>query len=192
MLAHLVAGDSYPSVVIPDLSRKLAHGIPNLSKQLHSRLLNGSSTAGLAHLANHTCCPHHRNSELQILSVWQEDQTSAILQGPAGDGPGACNLTAPGRTLVASLRATNLIRKGTPVLTCYRNTSSAGTTAQLIKERETLSRMFKCSCRLCGGSCRVSGSVVGLGPAIPFSLLDPKSQCRGGRILTQSLRRRSR
>jgi len=104
-ILYPVAGDSYPSVVIPDLSRKLAHGIPNLSKQLHSRLLNGSSTAGLAHLANHTCCPHHRNSELQILSVWQEDQTSAILQGPAGDGPGARNSTAPGRTLVASLRA---------------------------------------------------------------------------------------
>jgi hypothetical protein len=187
-----VAGDSYPSVVIPDLDRELAHGLPNLSKQLRSRLRHGSSTAGLVHLANHTCCPHHRNSELQILSVWQEDWTSSTLQGPAGDGSGAQKPTAPGRTFVASLKDTKLIRKGTPVLTCYRNTSSAGTTAQLIKERETLSRMFKCSCRLCGGSCRVSGSVVGLGPAIPFSLLDPKSQCRGGRILTQSLRRRPR
>jgi len=70
---YLVAGDSYPSVVIPDLDRELAHGLPNLSKQLRSRLRHGSSTAGLVHLANHTCCPHHRNSELQILSVWQED-----------------------------------------------------------------------------------------------------------------------
>ena len=81
-----VAGDSYPSVVIPDLDRKLAHGLLNLLKQLRSRLRNGSSIAGLVHLANHTCCPHHRNSELQILSVWQEDRTSAILQGPAGEG----------------------------------------------------------------------------------------------------------
>jgi len=96
-----VAGDSYPSVVIPDLERKLAHGLPNLSKQLGSRLRNGSSTAGLAHLANHTCCPHHRNSVLQILSIWQEDRTSAILKGPAGDGPGARNSKAPGR-IVAS------------------------------------------------------------------------------------------
>ena len=66
---YLVVGDSYPSVVIPDLDRKLAHGLPNLSKHLRSRLRNGSSMAGLAHLANHICCPHHRNSELQILSV---------------------------------------------------------------------------------------------------------------------------
>jgi len=79
---------------------------------------------------------------------------------------------APDGTLVASLRATKLIRKGTPVLTCYRNTSSAGTTAQLIKECETLSRMFKCSCCLCGGSCGASRSVVGLGTAAPSSLLD--------------------
>jgi len=56
----------------------------------------------------------------------------------------------------------------------YRNTSSAGTTAQLIKERETLSRMVQCSCCLCGGSCGASGSVVGLGPAAPSSLLDPE------------------
>ena len=128
-------------MVIPDLDRKLAHRLPNLSKQLRSRLRHGSSTAGLAHLANHTCCPHHRNSELQILSVWQEDRTSAILQGPAGDGPGARNSTALGRTLVSI----KLIQMGTRVLTCYRNTSSAGTTAQLIKERETLNRMFQCS-----------------------------------------------
>jgi len=100
-----VAGDSYPSVVILDLDRKLAHGLPNLSKQLRSRLRNGSSTAGLAYLVNHTCCPHHRNFELQILSVWQEDRTSAILQGPGGDRPGARKSTALGRTLVASLRA---------------------------------------------------------------------------------------
>ena len=43
-----VAGDSYPSAVIPDLDRKLALGLPNLSKQLRSRLRNGSSMAGLA------------------------------------------------------------------------------------------------------------------------------------------------
>jgi len=86
-----VAGDSYPSVVIPDLDRKLAHRLNNLLKQLRSRFRNGSSMAGLAHLANHTCFPHHRNSKLQILSVWQEDWTSAILQGPAGEGPGARN-----------------------------------------------------------------------------------------------------
>jgi len=85
-----------PLVVIPDLDRKLAHGLPNLSKQLRSRLRHGSSTAGLAHLANQTCCLPRRNSELQILSVWQEDRTSAILQGPAGGGPGARNSTAPG------------------------------------------------------------------------------------------------
>ena len=109
---YLVAGDSYPSVVIPDLDRKLAHGLPNLSKQLRSRLRNGSSMAGLAHLANHTCCPHHRNSELQILSVWQEDRTSATLQGPAGEGSGARNSTALGRTLVASLRGTDMTIPG--------------------------------------------------------------------------------
>jgi len=114
-----VAGDSYPSVVIPDLDRKLAHGLPNLSKQLRSRLQNGSSMAGLTHLANHTCCPHHRNTELQILSVWQEDRTSAILQGPAGDGPGARKSTAPGRTLVASLRAPSSfgkVRRSSPAI----------------------------------------------------------------------------
>jgi len=177
---YSIFGDSYPSVVIPDLNRKLAHGLPNLSKQLRSRLRNGSSTAGLAHLANHTCCPHHRNSELQILSVWQEDRTSAILQGPAGDGPVARNLTALGRTLVASLRSTKLIRIGTPVLTGYRNTSSAGTTAQLIKERETLSRMFECSCCLCGGSCGVSSLEVGHGHAAPSFLLDPEVPASGG------------
>jgi len=33
-----VAGDSYPSVVIPDLDRELAHGLPHLSKQLRSHL----------------------------------------------------------------------------------------------------------------------------------------------------------
>jgi len=166
-------------VVIHDLDRKLAHGLPNLSKQLRSRLRNGSSTAGLAHLANHTCCPHHRNSELQILSVWQEDRTSAILQGPTGDGPGASNSTAPGRTLMASLRATKLIRKGTSVITCYRNTS-AGTPAQLMKDRETLSRMFQCSCCLYGGSCGVSSSEVGLGNAAPSFLLDPEVPASGG------------
>ena len=121
-----VAGDSYPSVVIPDLDRKLAHGLHNLSKQLRSRLRNGSSMTGLAHLANHTCCPHQ------------------------------------------------------PVLTCYRNTSSAGTTAQLIKERETLSRMFQCSCCLCGGSCGGSSSEVGLGHAAPSFLLDPEVPASGG------------
>ena len=84
------------------------------------------------------------------------------------------NPTAPGRTFFTSLRATKLIRKGTPVLTCYRNTSSAGTTAQLIKEHETLSRMFKCSCCLCGGLCGASNSVVDLGPATPSSFLDPE------------------
>ena len=174
-----VAGDSYPSVVIPDLDRKLAHGLPNLSKRLRARLRNGSSMAGLAHLANHTCCPHHRNSELQILSVWQEDRTSAILQGPAGEGSGARNSTVLGRTLVASLRATKFIQKGTPVLTCYRNTSSAGTQAQLIKERETLSRMFQCSCCLCGGLCGGSSSEAGLGHAAPSFLLDPEAPASG-------------
>jgi len=88
-----VAGDSYPLVVIPDLDRKLAHGLPNLSKQLRSRLRHGSSTAGLAHLAN----PHHRNSELQILSVWQEDRTSTILQGSAGDGSGVSQSNGSGQ-----------------------------------------------------------------------------------------------
>ena len=113
-----VAGDSYPSVVIPDLDRKLAHGLPNLSKQLRSRLRNGSSMAGLAHLANHTCCPHHKNSELHILSVWQEDRTSATLQGPASEGSGARNSTALGRTLVASLRASSFgkVRRSSPAI----------------------------------------------------------------------------
>ena len=129
--------------------------------------------AGLAHLANHTCCLHHRNSELQILSVWQEDRTSATLQGPAGEGSGARNSMALGRTLVASLRATKLIQKGTLVLTCYRNTSSAGTTAQLIKKRQTLGRMFQCSCCLCEGSCGGSSSEAGLGhPAPSFPLTE--------------------
>jgi len=180
-----LAGDSYPSVVIPDLDKKLAHGLPNLSKQLCSRLRHGSSTAGLAHLANHTCCPHHRNSELQILSVFCGRRirrarsckapleiifdllfgfpiNNIISQGPAVDGPVARNSTS---------RATKLIRKGTPVLTCYRNMSAAGTTPQLIKERETLSRMFQCSYYLCGGSCGASGSVVSIGHAAPSSLL---------------------
>jgi len=159
------------------VDRKLAPELPNLSKQLRSRLRNGSSMDGaLDYLSNHTCCPHHRNSELQILSVWQEDRTSAILQGPAGDGPGARNSTAPGRTLLASLRATKLIRKGMPVLTCYRNTSSAG----LIKERETLSSMFQCLCCLCGGSYGVSSSEVGLSNAAPSFLLDLEVPASGG------------
>ena len=119
-------------------------------------------------------------SALQILSVWQEDRTSATLQGLAGGGSGARNSTVLGRTLVASLRATKFIRKGTPVLTCYRNTSSAGTQAQLIKERETLSRMFQCSCCLCGGSCGGSSSEVGLGLAAPPFLLDPEVPAPGG------------
>jgi len=136
--------------------------------------------AGLANLANHTCCPHHRNSKLQILSVWQEDRTRATLQGPAGEGSGARNSTALGRTLVAaSLKATKLILKGTQVLTCHRNTSSAGTTAQLIKERETLSRMFQCSCCLCGGLCGGSSSEAGLGHAAPSFLLDPEAPASG-------------
>ena len=70
--------------------------------------------------------------------------------------------------------------KGTPVLTCYRNTSSAGTQAHLIKERETLSRMFQCSCCLCGGSCGGSSSEVGLGHAAPPFLLDPEVPAPGG------------
>ena len=83
-----VAGDSYPSVVIPDLDRKLAHGLPNLSKQLRARLRNGSSMAGLAHLANHTCCPHHRNSELQILSVCRKIGRAQSCKGPLVKGLG--------------------------------------------------------------------------------------------------------
>jgi len=97
-------------------------------------------------------------------------------KGPlvVGQGPATRRLRAEAVELrLASLRATKLIRKGTPVLTCYRNTSSAlGTTAQLIKERETLSRMFQCSCYLCGGSCGASGSLVGLGHVAPSSPLD--------------------
>ena len=41
---YQVARDSYPSVVIPDLNRELAHGLPNLAKQLRSHLQHGSST----------------------------------------------------------------------------------------------------------------------------------------------------
>jgi len=80
-----VAGDSYPSVVIPDHNRALALTIPKISKQLRAHLQHGSDTAGLAPLANHTCCLYHRNSVLQILSVWQEDRTRSTLLDP-GDG----------------------------------------------------------------------------------------------------------
>jgi len=66
------------------------------------------------------------------------------------------------------------IRKGTPVFTCYRNTSSVGTASQLIREREMLRRMFICSCCLCMGACGVSGPIERLGPAVPSSLLDPE------------------
>jgi len=67
-----------------------------------------------------------------------------------------------------------------PVLTCYGNTSSAGTKAQLMKEWETLSRMLQCSCCLCGGSCGGSSSEVGLGHAAPPFLLDPEVPASGG------------
>jgi len=167
-----VAEHSYPSVVIPDHDRELALGIPSISKELRSHLRHGSSTAGLAHLANRTCCPHHKNSELQILLVWQVDRTSSTPQGSSGDGSGARNPTAPDKTLVAWLRATKPIGKGTPVLTCYRNTSSAGTASQLIRERERLRRMFSWSCCLCRGLCGASGPLEGLGPAVTFCLLD--------------------
>jgi len=83
-----VAGHSYPLVLIPDHDRELALGIPSISKELRSHLRHGSSTAGLAPLANHTCCPHHKNSELQILSVWQVDQTSSTPPKPVAVGQG--------------------------------------------------------------------------------------------------------
>mmetsp|Transcript_64885 Transcript_64885/g.95017 ORF Transcript_64885/g.95017 Transcript_64885/m.95017 type:complete len:252 (-) Transcript_64885:1063-1818(-) len=122
-----------------------------MSKRLRSQLRQGDSTCGSAHLANHTCCPQYRNAELQILSVWQGDWESQTPQGPCGGGAGARNPEAPDRTEVATLRATKPIQKGMPVLTCYRNISSAGTASQLIRERETLNKMFRCACCLCKG-----------------------------------------
>ena len=55
---------------------------------------------------------------------------------------------------MATLRATKSIPNGKSVLTCYRNTSSGGTSIQLEKEKETLNRMFICECCLCTGQCR--------------------------------------
>jgi len=70
----VAAGDSHLSAVIPDQNRELALKIPTISRQLRALLRLGDPNPGLAHLANHTCCPAHRNAELQILPVWQGDR----------------------------------------------------------------------------------------------------------------------
>jgi len=184
----VAAGDSHLSAVIPDQNRELALKIPTISRQLRALLRLGDPNPGLAHLANHTCCPAHRNAELQILPVWQGDREGKSTGGAEKESTTAQGLGTSTRSLVATLRATKPILKGMPILTCYRNTSSGGTTSQLTREQETLDRVFSCGCCLCKGPCGKLGreSILTAPPLPPASMARGSQGTASGRQVARS------
>ena len=57
-------------------------------------------------------------------------------------------------TVVAAvLRANRFIPIHDMILTCYRDTEGGGPNEQLLKERQTLARLFDCQCCECTGKC---------------------------------------
>jgi len=185
-ILYPMAGDSHPSAVIPDQDRALAL-TTTISKQLRSALLREKPREGLAHLANHTCCPVHRNAEFQILSIWQMDWEGGPSGGVAAAGDPASEEGDSTRSLVATLRATKRIPQGTPILTCYRNTSSGSTPAQLARERDTLDKMFDCACCRCTGLCGTPGteSLTTATTSQPASKEEGGLKSAGGQKTTQ-------
>jgi len=55
--------------------------------------------------------------------------------------------------VVAVLRPNRFIPIHDTILTCYRDTEGGGSHEQLLKERQTLARLFDCQCRECTGKC---------------------------------------
>jgi len=54
---------------------------------------------------------------------------------------------------VSVLRANRFIPVHDTILTCYRDTEGGGPHEQLLKERQTLARLFDCQCCECTGKC---------------------------------------
>jgi len=86
-ILYPVAGNSHPSAVIPNQDRELAL-TTTISRQLRSVLVREKPKEALAHLANHTCCPAHRNAELQILSPDNIDMAGGLGERVLGWGGG--------------------------------------------------------------------------------------------------------
>jgi len=55
--------------------------------------------------------------------------------------------------VVAVLRANRFIPVHDTILTCYRDTEGRGPHDQLLRERQTLARIFDCQCCECTGKC---------------------------------------
>jgi len=104
-------------------------------------------------LANHTCCARHRNTRLEVLSV-------------ANTGIGEIQ----GTEVEAVLRANRFIPIHDTILICYRDTEGGGPHEQLLKERQTLARLFDCQCCECTGKCGPKQSGGAQNTPVPASI----------------------
>jgi len=126
------------SIVMPSADRLLALSQRGISPDLRKALNQGTGSRGWAHLANHTCCARHRSARLEVLSVANTDIDEHDFQDTE---------------VVAVLRANRFIPIHDTIFKCYRDTEGGGSHEQLLKERQTLARLFDCQCCECTGKC---------------------------------------